>query len=97
MSALTLLLEILLLLALPLGLRCAAAWKMRRIQEAVRRSDEEFRSLRAELDALAEECRRTDRQVRQHQLRRSRLLSRVDAARVELERLRQPVPDRLAA
>ena len=85
------------MLALPLGLRCFAVRKMRRMQEAARRSEEELRALCSELDALVEAFRRTDRQVRQFQLRRSRLIARIDAARNELEQLRGPASGRMAA
>ena len=97
MSVWFFLFEVSFLLALPLGLRCLFSWKMRRMQETLRRADAEYRDLCAELDGLTGEIRRVSLQERQQQLRRSRLLARIEAARNELDRMRRPVVGRLAA
>ena len=80
-----------------LCLRLVTVNSMKVQRGKVRQADGELRKIAGELNGVLEDLQQVERQHRQYDLRRSRLLSQMEAARCELELLRRPVNERLAA
>lgn len=85
------------LVVFTLCLRLVTVNSMKAQRHKVRQADGELRKIAGELKEVVGELEQVERQQRQYDLRRSRLLSQMEVARCELERLRRPASDRLAA
>ncbi|MFT5088982.1 MAG: hypothetical protein ACI906_001379 [Candidatus Latescibacterota bacterium] len=80
-----------------LCLRLVTVNSMKAQRNQVRQADGELRKIAGELNEVVDELQQVERQKRQYDFRRSRLLSQMEVARCELERLRRPASERLAA
>ena len=89
--------EATLLLAIPLGLSWFTARQMHRLHHLVRHREEELEALSGELESLQEESRQFEQQMRQYVYRRSRLWANIEARQDELQELRDPLVEKLAA
>jgi len=92
-----LIIEAVLLLGAPLFLSWATTWKMRQLKDLALRREEEVRVLKFELENLLEESRQAGRTVRHYATKQSSLLADLETGRAELQALRDPAPEKMAA